>query len=114
MVVDGEVAFGDIGYILDMPAGSIKSVELLKASDTRCARYNATSGALVIETRQGIMPSSSEQPGTTLKPFGLSVTSRPPVVERQAPSQPGRYRLLVDVITSEQQVASFCQPFEVK
>lgn len=114
VVVDGEVAFGDIGYILDMPAGSIKSVELLKASDVRCARYNATSGALVIETRQGIMPSSSELPGTTLKPFGLSVTSRPPVVERQAPSQPGRYRLLVDVITSEQQVASFCQPFEVK
>ena len=114
VVVDGEVAFGDIGYILDMPAGSIKSVELLKASDVRCARYNATSGALVIETLQGILSSTSEQGGTTHKPLGLSVTSRPHVVERQAPTLPGRYCLLVDVITSEQQVASFCQPFEVK
>lgn len=114
VVVDGEVAFGDIGYILDMPAGSIKSVELLKASDVRCARYNATSGALVIETLQGILSSTSEQGGTTLKPFGLSVASRPPVVERQAPTLPGRYWLLVDVITNEKQVASFCQPFEVK
>lgn len=114
VVVDGEVAFGDIGSILDMPAGSIKSVELLKPSDTRCVRYNATSGALVIETQQGIMPSIAGQGGITLKPFGLSVASRPPVVERQVPSQPGRYRLLVDVITGEQQVASFCQPFEVK
>ena len=112
--MDGEVAFGDIGYILDMPAGNIKSIELLKASDTRCARYNATSGALVIETQQGIMPSIAGQGGITLKPFGLSVASRPPVVGRQVPSQPGRYRLLVDVITGEQQVASFCQPFEVK
>lgn len=114
VVVDGEVAFGDIGYILDMPAGSIKSVELLKPGDTRCIPYQATGGALVIETQQGIMPSSSELPGTTLKPFGLSVASCPPVVGRQVPSQPGRYRLLVDVITGEKQVASFCQPFEVK
>lgn len=114
VVVDGEVAFGDIGYILDMPAGSIKSVELLKPSDTRCARYNATAGALVIETQQGVMPSTAGQGGTTLKPFGLSVASRPPVVEREAPTQPGHYWLLVDVITREEQVASFCQPFEVK
>lgn len=60
------------------------------------------------------MPFIAGQGGITLKPFGLSVASRPPVVERQVPSQPGRYRLLVDVITGEQQVASFCQPFEVK
>lgn len=114
VVVDGEVAFGDIGSILDMPAGSIKSVELLKPSDTRCVRYNATSGALVIETQQGVMPFTAGQGGTTLKPFGLSVTSRPSVIEREAPTQPGRYCLLVDVITGEKQVASFCQPFEVK
>ena len=114
VVVDGEVAFGDIGSILDMPAGSIKSVELLKPSDTRCARYNATSGALVIETQQGVMPFTAGQGGTTLKPFGLSVTSRPSVIEREAPTQPGHYWLLVDVITNEKQVASFCQPFEVK
>ena len=112
--MDGEVAFGDIGSILDMPAGSIKSIELLKANDTRCVRYNATSGALVIETQQGVMPFTAGQGGTTLKPFGLSVASRPSVIEREAPTQPGRYCLLVDVITGEQQVASFCQPFEVK
>ena len=114
VVVDGEVAFGDIGSILDMPAGSIKSIELLKANDTRCVRYNATSGALVIETLSGLLSSTSEQSGTTLKPFGLSVTSRPSVIEREAPTQPGHYWLLVDVITNEKQVASFCQPFEVK
>lgn len=114
VVVDREIAFGDIGYILDQPAGNIKSIEILRPYDTRCVPYNATEGALLIETLHGLVRPTSEQGKTTVRPLGLSASSREPVIERNAPNQPGHYLLLIDVITKEKQVISFCKPFEVK
>lgn len=115
VVVDNEIAFGDIGHILDQPAGSLKSIEILKPSDTRCVRYNATlGGVLLIETVRGLEPLSPEQSNATVRPPGLSASSHEPIIQPHAPNLPGHYLLLVDVITKEKQIVSFCRPFEVK
>ena len=115
VVVDGEVAFGDINYILDQPAGGIKSIELIKPTDTRCVPYNAQGGVLLIKTLYGFDRQTAGQSSkTTVYPPGLSAFSNEPVMQQKAPALPGRYLLLVDVITKDKKVASFCRPFEVK
>lgn len=115
VVVDGEIAFSDISYILDQPAGGIKSIELIKPTDTRCVPYNAMGGVLLIKTLYGLGRQTTEQSSeTTVYPLGLSTSSKEPGMQLNAPRLPGRYLLLVDVITKDKKVASFCREFEVK
>lgn len=115
VVVDGEIAFSDIGYILDQPAGGIKSIELIKPTDTRCVPYNAKGGVLLIKTLYGLSRQTAEQSSeTTVYPLGLCTSSKEPGMQQNAPRLPGRYLLLVDVITKDKKLASFCREFEVK
>lgn len=115
VVVDGEIAFSDISYILDQPAGGIKSIELIKPTDIRCVPYNAKGGVLLIKTLYGLSRQTTGQSSeTTVYPLGLSASSKEPVMRQNAPRLPGRYLLLVDVITKDKKVASFCREFEVK
>lgn len=115
VVVDGEIAFNDISYILDQSAGGIKSIELIKPTDIRCVPYNAMGGVLLIKTLYGLSRKTTEQSSeTTVYPQGLSISSKKPGMRQNAPRLPGRYLLLVDVITKDKKVASFCRPFEVK
>lgn len=114
VVVDDEVAYGDINYILEQPAGLLESIEILKASDTRCARYEAKGGVVLIKTLHGLEEPTPEKSQTALYPQGLSVSQREPSLRPNAPKLPGHYLLLVDVITKEKQIVSFCKPFEVK
>lgn len=115
VVVDGEIAFSDISYILDQPAGGIKSIELIKPTDTRCVPYNAMGGVLLIKTLYGLGRQTTEKSSeTTVYPLGLSTSSKEPGIQQNAPRLPGRYLLLVDVITKDKKVSSFCREFEVK
>lgn len=115
VVVDGEIAFSDISYILDQPAGGIKSIELIKPTDIRCVPYNAKGGVLLIKTLYGLSRQTAEQSSeTTVYPLGLSTSSKEPGIQQNAPRLPGRYLLLVDVITKDKKVSSFCREFEVK
>lgn len=115
VVVDDEIAFGDIGHILDQPAGNLKSIELLKPNDTRCARYNALGGVLLIQSLHGLDRQKLDQtPQTSVYPLGLSHSSSRAAVPSYAPQSPGRYLLLVDIMTKDKRVASFCHPFEVR
>ena len=112
VVVDGEIAFGDIGTILDQPAGSLQSIEIVKPSDSRCVPYNATGGLVLIKTRQGFTADITDK--VKVKPFGLSNISTQHMLPPKVPHKPGNYLLLVDLITPEKQVYSFIQPFSVK
>lgn len=115
VVVDGEIAFSDISYILDQPAGGIKSIELIKPTDTRCVPYNAMGGVLLIKTLYGLGRQTTEQSSeTTVYPLGLCTSLKEPGIQQNAPRLPGRYLLLVDVITKDKKVSSFCREFEVK
>ncbi|MBP3518959.1 MAG: hypothetical protein J6K31_11290 [Parabacteroides sp.] len=118
VVVDGEIAFGDINYILDQPAGGFKSIEILKPSDTRCIPYNAQGGVLLLQTLRGsgLQPIDPSEPSarSTVYPLGLYRSSNRVYEPLRAPVLPGHYVLLVDVITKDKKVVSFCRPFEVK
>lgn len=113
VVVDGELQMGNIDYILDWSAGDIRSIELMKPTDTRCAIYGTPSGAILIETMYGT-PESKEKKGQTIYPFGLSTSTRRKPQTLYAPMQPGRYRLLWDVITPNKQIFSGEAKLEVQ
>lgn len=113
VIVDGELQMGNIDYILDWNAGDIRSIELMKPTDTRCAVYGTPSGAILIETMYGT-PESKEEKGQTIYPFGLSTSKRQAKPSLCAPLQPGRYRLLWDVITPDKQIFSGEEEFEVR
>lgn len=115
VVVDGEIAFNDINYILEQSAGGIKSIELIKPTDIRSAPYSAKGGVVLIKTLYGFDRQTAEQSSKiAVYPPGLSTSSNEPAVQQNAPGLPGHYLLLVDVITKDRKVASFCRAFEVK
>lgn len=113
VVVDGELQMGNIDYILDWSAGDIRSIELMKPTDTRCAIYNTPAGAILIETMYGT-PESKEEKGQTIYPFGLSTSTRQAAQTLRAPMQPGKYRILWDIITPDKRIFSDEEEFEVK
>ena len=115
VIVDDEVVFNDVEYILNQPAGIAESIEILKPNDIRCTRYNAQAGAVLIKTRHGIDYSTKEQTSQTIiEPLGLTIAQPQQTTNLQSPSIPGHYLLLIDVITKNKQVESFCREFEVK
>lgn len=114
VVVNGEVIFSDINHILEWTAGNIKSIELIRPTDSRCTIYGTTNGAILIETLKETRMYEDDPQGETVYPFGLTVTDKQPEQHIQAPSQPGKYRLLIDVITDDRKIISFNKEFEVK
>ena len=115
VVVDDEIAFGEINTLLDQPAGMIESIEIVRPSDSRCIPYNANGGLVLIKTRFGLITDATDQKKVKVKPLGLSASSpSKPKLQPEAPHKPGNYLLLIDVITPERQVYSFCQPFTVR
>lgn len=115
LVIDDEIAFGDINYILDQPAGGIKSIEIIKPTDTRCVPYNAKGGVVLIRTLQGFDRQNTEQPlKTPVYPPGIYISSTEPNRQPNAPCLSGRYFLLADIITKDRKVVSFCRAFEVE
>lgn len=115
VVVNGELIMGNIDYILEWPAGSLKSIELIKPTDSRCAVYGTPMGAILIETSSDPRTYNTEKPqGQIVFPPGLFISDRKPAKEIKAPAQPGKYRLLIDVVTKERDIVSFSREFEVR
>lgn len=115
VVVDGELIMGNIDYILEWPAGSLKSIELIKPTDSRCAVYGTPMGAVLIETASDARSYDTNEPqGQTVYPPGLFISERKPAKEIKAPAQPGKYRLLIDVVTKDRDIVSFSREFEVR
>lgn len=115
VVVNGELIMGSIDYILEWTAGNLKSIELIRPNDSRCALYGTPMGAIVIETLSDPHTYDADEPqGQTICPRGLFIARERPAAQAKAPSRPGRYRLLVDVVTGDRRVVSFSREFEVK
>lgn len=114
VVVNGELVFGTIADILNWSAGDIKSIELIRPDDARVTVYGTPNGAVVIETLKNVHLNKDEPQGEIVRPFGLTIWNEegnPPVA---APSLPGEYRLLIDVVTNDKQVVSFSKEFTVQ
>lgn len=114
IVVNGEPVFGNIEHILQWNAGDIKSIELIEPKDSRCVIYNTPNGAIAIETLKEPRIYENDPLGEMVYPFGLTITDKQPAKHIKAPSQPGKYRLLIDVITDDKRIISFNKEFEVK
>lgn len=114
IVVNGEPVFGNIEHILQWNAGDIKSIELIEPKDSRSTIYNTPNGAIAIETLKTPRTYEDGSQGETVYPFGLTIADKQPEKHIKAPSQPGKYRLLIDVITDDRKIVSFNKEFEVK
>lgn len=114
VVVNGELVFGSIADILNWSAGDIKSVELIRPDSPRATVYGTPNGAIVIETVREVHLYQDEQKGELVRPFGLTMWSEEEPPSVSAPSLPGAYRLLIDVVTDDKQAVSFCKEFVVR
>ncbi|WP_304249233.1 Plug domain-containing protein [Parabacteroides gordonii] len=91
----------------------IKSVEFLKPWQTNAVTFGAIDGALSITTK-GMKKENVVSKGFFYYPMGLTIGEAYSKSPAQAPSAPGEYDLLVDVITKENAVYSYRLPFTVK
>jgi hypothetical protein len=113
VLVDGSRA--SIDEVVHLSPADIESVELLSAREALVHTFGAFNGALVVTTRK-LTKGGSELPskGILYRPMGVSNLEQPfvPVSRIKLPSSPGRYKLLVDCISS-QNVFSYEYPIEV-
>ena len=114
VVVNGELVFGSIADILNWSAGDIKSIELIRPDNPRAAVYGTPNGAIVIETVREAHLNQNDEQGEVVHPFGLTIWDETETRPIPAPSLPGEYRLLIDVVTNEKQVVSFSKKFMVQ
>lgn len=91
----------------------IKSVEFLKPWQANAVTFGAIDGVLCITTR-GMNRENVVSKGFYYYPMGLTIGEAYSGSLPQAPSDPGEYELLVDVITKENAVYSYRLPFTVK
>lgn len=104
----------DLQEALDMISPQqIKSVEFLKPWQTNAVTFGAIDGALSITTR-GMKKENAVSKGFFYYPMGLTIGEEYLNSQARAPSAPGEYELLVDVITKENAVYSYRLPFTVK
>lgn len=114
VIVNGELVFGNIEDILRWSAGDIKSIELMGRNDPRIAVYGTPNGAVMIETVNKVNFQQEDQKGKIVRPFGLTLWNETENLPVTAPSLPGAYRLLIDVVTPEKQAVSFSKEFTVQ
>ena len=102
VLVDGSRA--SIDEVVHLSPADIESVELLSAREALVHTFGAFNGALVVTTRK-LTKGGSELPskGILYRPMGVSNLEQPfvPVSRIKLPSSPGRYKLLVDCISSQ-------------
>ena len=113
VLIDGSRA--DIDEVVHLSPADIESVELLSAREALIHTFGAFNGALVVTTRK-LTKGGTNFPskGILYRPMGVSNLELPfiPVSKIKLPSTPGRYKLLVDCISS-QEVFSYEYPIEV-
>ena len=101
--------------VVEYSPAQIESIEFLSAREALKYTFGAINGALLITTRK-LSKSGDEVPskGILYRPMGISNLEQPfvPASKIKLPSSPGRYKLLVDCISS-QNVFSYEYPIEV-
>lgn len=112
VLVDG-VRMGLLQAFDMLSPQQIKSVEFLKPWQTLAVTFGAIDGVLSITTREGKKQNAVSK-GFFYYPMGLTASEAYLGSLVRAPSEPGEYELLVDVITMKNVVYSYRLPFTVK
>ena len=113
VLVDGTRT--DPNEVVEYSPAQIESIEFLSAREALLHTFGAINGALLITTRKLSKSGTDVQSkGILYRPMGVSNLEQPfvPVSKIKLPSSPGRYKLLVDCISS-QNVFSYEYPIEV-
>ena len=113
VLVDGTRT--DPNEVVEYSPAQIESIEFLSAREALLHTFGAINGALLITTRKLSKSGTDVQSkGILYRPMGVSNLEQPfvPVFKIKLPSSPGRYKLLVDCISS-QNVFSYEYPIEI-
>ena len=113
VLVDGTRT--DPNEVVEYSPAQIESIEFLSAREALLHTFGAINGALLITTRKLSKSGTDVQSkGILYRPMGVSNLEQPfvPVSKIKLPSSPGRYKLLVDCISS-QNVFSYEYPIEI-
>ena len=114
LLIDG-TRTTDYDFYLHVPAFELEYVKVLRAWEALKYTFGAIDGAILVKTRNYSQRDPLPSKGAIYAPLGLSPLSHPykemPATSLSC-SKPGRYRLLVDVIT-ESGVQSYEKSFEV-
>ncbi len=99
---------------MDQSAMNIESVEQLSVAEAKLLVPFAMDGAINVITRRPGPPKPKPSKGTRVWPMGLTVTQPPSNNKLIAPKDPGRYKLLVDLISPDGRIESYCKPITVE
>ena len=97
---------------METPAREIASVEYLRAWQTNLYMPGAANGCIRVLTRNVRTPAPAPTQGTVSHPLGLTLYPAPKAEAAWSAPEPGKYVLLVDVLTP-QGVTSLSHAFEV-
>ena len=99
---------------MELSAVNIESVEQLSVAEAKLLVPHAMDGAINVITRRPGPPKPKPSKGTRVWPMGLTVTQPPLTDKLIAPKEPGRYKLLVDLISPDGRIESYCKPITVE
>lgn len=92
----------------------ISSVELLKPWQTNAVTFGAVNGAVLVTTKKEGRSAEITSKGFYYYPRGLVRGKKFSDKTIQAPSTPGLYDLLIDLVTNKREVHSYRLPFVVR
>lgn len=92
----------------------VSSVELLKPWQTNAVTFGAVNGAVLVTTKKEGRSAEITSKGFYYYPRGLVQGKKFSDKTIQAPSTPGLYDLLIDLVTNKREVHSYRLPFVVR
>lgn len=114
LIDDTKIDYDEYGLWMDMSEVNIESVEQLSIAEAKALIPFAMDGAINVKTRRLGPPKPKPSKGTRVWPMGLTITPPPSHNKIFAPKEPGRYKLLVDLISPDGQIESYCKPITVE
>lgn len=114
LIDDTKIDYDEYGLWMDMSEVNIESVEQLSIAEAKALIPFAMDGAINVKTRRLGPPKPKPSKGTRVWPMGLTITPPPSHNKIFAPKEPGRYKLLVDRISPDGRIESYCKPITVE
>ena len=115
LLIDGtKIDLYEYDTWMDQSAMNIESVEQLSVAEAKLLVPFAMDGAINVITRRPGPPKPKPSKGTRVWPMGLTITPPPSHSNLFAPKDPGRYKLLVDLISTDGRIESYCKPITVE
>ncbi len=115
LLIDGtKIDYDEYGMWMDISAVNIESVEQLSVAEAKVLVPFAPDGAINVITRRPGPAKPKPSKGTRVWPMGLTITPDPSDNKLFASKESGHYKLLVDLISPDGRIESYCKPITVE